>query len=546
MIRLHRLLYGFICCGIAATMVGCDDYLDVLPDNRAALDSEEKITDLLVSAYPEASDYMLTELYSDNTDRNDEPGLAVQYPFQEQAATWGEITDMNMGSPYHLWNDYYKAISAANTVIAAIDRLGNPKRLSAQRAEALLCRAYCHFKLSNIFCLAYSPKTCHQDLGVTYIDAPDSKVSSVYPRGTMDELFYKIAADIEAALPDVSDNLHDIVKYHFNRRAAYAFAARFYLYYMQDDKSNLDKVIEYASKVLGSNTQEYLRDWDALGKISLYQSGGQRAIAYVNADDRANLLILSTKSYWWRVYRYTSWGLKYTHNEKIALNESVNAKGFWGQNNTYASVFYFDVYTDSKYPKVFMDKLPEFLQITDEVKQTGTPYMMDPVLTTDALLIDRAEAYALKGDYAHAYQDLTSWMHAFTKNGATVDAALLEKTYGEPADIPVSGPEGMTSDGMKYYTPTEPTPKKRLNPDFTVTPGEQENLIHAILHARRVTTIHEGQRWQDIKRYGIEIYRRAIKDDNVTVYDTMKKEDPRRAIQLPDQVINAGIEANPR
>ena len=48
------------------------------------------------------------------------------------------------------------------------------------------------------------------------------------------------------------------------------------------------------------------------------------------------------------------------------------------------------------------------------------------------------------------------------------------------------------------------------------------------------------------ERYGIEIYRRAIKDDNVTVYDTMKKEDPRRAIQLPDQVINAGIEANPR
>ena len=59
-------------------------------------------------------------------------------------------------------------------------------------------------------------------------------------------------------------------------------------------------------------------------------------------------------------------------------------------------------------------------------------------------------------------------------------------------------------------------------------------------------TLHEGLRWQDVKRYGIEIYRRAVKDGNITVYDTMKKDDPRRAIQLPENVIKAGITANPR
>ena len=69
-----------MCCCATATIIGCDDYLDVLPDNRAALDSEEKITDLLVSAYPEASDYMLTELYSDNTDRRTGTGRSVSVP----------------------------------------------------------------------------------------------------------------------------------------------------------------------------------------------------------------------------------------------------------------------------------------------------------------------------------------------------------------------------------------------------------------------------------------------------------------------------------
>ncbi len=529
---------------LALLVSSCDSYLDTLPDNRAALDSEDKITDLLISAYPETSDFMLAELYSDNTDRNEGPGLTAYTITQEEAAEWRDITAISQGTPYALWDNCYKAIAAANSVIIAIDKMGRPAHLNGQLGEALLCRAFCHFKLSNIFCMAYSPKTCNQDLGMPYIKAPDSEVSPVYPRGTMAELYANIARDIEEGLPLIDDNLHAIKKYHFNTSAAHAFAARFYLYYMQDDLSNLDKVIVHASQVLGDDPLPVLRDWKTLGTITMNDS--QRAMAYVNVDDRANLLLMSTKSYWWRIYRVTSIALKYTHNEKIASTETVNAKGFWGQNGTMTPTFYFDVYIDSNHPKVFMDKLPEFMQITDQVKQTGSVYMMDPIFTTDALLIDRAEAYALKGDFTHAYADLTAWMHAFTKNSETVDAALLKKTYGEPSGIGISVPGGLTTDGMAYYTPSAPTPKKRLAPDFPVASGEQENLIHAILHARRVTTIHEGQRWQDIKRYGIEVYRRNIKDDNVTVYDTMKKDDPRRAIQLPSQVITAGIQANPR
>lgn len=542
----HISALCLVCCYAVATLTlqSCDKYLDVLPDNRAALDSEDKITDLLISAYPETSDFMLAEMYSDNTDRNEGPGLTAYTVFQEEAAEWKDVTPISQGTPYAIWNDYYKAIAAANSVIIAIDKMGRPEHLNGQLGEALLCRAFCHFKLSNIFCLAYSPLTCNQDLGMPYVTAPSSEVSPLYPRGTMAELYANIARDIEEGLPLLNDNLHDIVKYHFNTRAAHAFAARFYLYYMQDDKSNLDKVIQHASAVLGSNPIAVLRDWQTLGTITMNDS--QRAMAYVNVEDRANLLLLGTKSYWWRIYRVTSIALKYTHNEKIASTESVNSKGFWGQNGTMTPTFYFDVYIDSKNPKVFMDKLPEFMQITDQVKQTGSVYMMDPMFTTDALILDRAEAYALKGDYTNAYQDLTTWMHSFTKNSATVDAALLAKTYDDPILGGFSGPGGLSGDGMKYYTPTEPTAKKHLNPDFTVTAGEQENLIHAVLHARRVTTIHEGQRWQDIKRYGIEIYRRSIKDDNVTVYDTMKKDDPRRAIQLPSQVITAGIQPNPR
>lgn len=48
----------------------CNDFLDKMPDNRAELTTEQKITRLLVSAYPSASFSMLAEMMSDNTQDN--------------------------------------------------------------------------------------------------------------------------------------------------------------------------------------------------------------------------------------------------------------------------------------------------------------------------------------------------------------------------------------------------------------------------------------------------------------------------------------------
>ena len=523
-------------------VTSCNEYLDVLPDNRAALDSEDKITDLLVSAYPETTYFMLAELYSDNTDRNEKGSSYTAFStYQDQAASWKDITDISQDTPYAIWEHYYKAIAAANNVIIAIDKLGNPAHLNPQRGEALLCRAYCHFVLGNIFCMAYSPKTCNQELGITYITKAESEVSPVYERGTMAELYRNIAADIEEGVPLISDNLHTVTKYHFNTSAACAFAARFYLYYMQDDLSNLDKSIAYATRVLGDRPSDVLRNWQALGKIST--NDGQRGHAFVDAADKANLLILSTASYWEWIYGPTGVGMRYTHNDKIAETETVKSRGFWGTNNS----FYFDVTTSAVGPKVMMYKLPQFFNYTDITKGVGYPKMLMPVFTTDALILDRAEAYALKGDFVKSMKDLTTWMHSFTTTTGNVDATMLDNTYGPYSGGSTLGGIATSATGMNYYTPTEPTAKKRLNPDFTVASGTQENLIHAVLHARRVTCIHEGLRWFDVKRYGIEIYRRNVKDESyITVYDTMTKEDPRRAIQLPSHVITAGIQPNPR
>ncbi len=55
--------------------------------------------------------------------------------------------------------------------------------------------------------------------------------------------------------------------------------------------SNCQKVINYANIVLGTNASQYLRDWAALGALS--PNKNIQPNAYVDADNRANLLVIS-------------------------------------------------------------------------------------------------------------------------------------------------------------------------------------------------------------------------------------------------------------
>lgn len=55
-----------------------------------------------------------------------------------------------MDSPYDLWNDCYKAIASANLALQAIEEMGTPHPYPT-KGEALMCRAYAHWVLTNIF-----------------------------------------------------------------------------------------------------------------------------------------------------------------------------------------------------------------------------------------------------------------------------------------------------------------------------------------------------------------------------------------------------------
>lgn len=513
------LALGMLACA------SCDDFLDEMPDNRATVDSEEKVSYLLVSAYPTATYAYMTEMYSDNVDKEANPTYTTYQLLEDEAALWKDITfyDESDDSPYAVWNAHYMAIASANQALQAIEELGNPASLQGEKGEALMCRAYSHWVLVNVFCKNYGA-TSSTDLGVPYVTAPETSLESNSDRGTVAEVYEKIDKDIQEALPLMDDSHIKVPKYHFTKKAAYAFASRFYLFYTQPDLSNYDKVIKYADEVLTANPATMLRDWQTVGAKAI--NGGVRAMAYTDASDNANLLIFSTYSLWARVYGPYGVAYKYCHGQLIANNETC-ASNPWGSK----SALYFRIPQYQGMPKVIMAKMAEYFEYTDPVNGIGHAHVMYPALTSDEVLLNRAEAYILKGDLDKGADDLNLWGTRFY-SGATEKSVEQIASYYE---------------NMDFYTPENPTPKKAIHPDFAVAEGNQTNMIYAVLAARRILQLHEGNRWFDVKRYGIEISRRSILNNKVQeVIDTMGKDDPRRAIQLPQTVITAGVAANPR
>lgn len=497
----------------------CNDFLDEIPDNRTEIDTPEKVKQLLISAYPKTSFVYLTEMMSDNSD---ESTGAWEYNYdQQEMYEWKAVSSIDTDSPHQLWEDCYTAIGTANTALEAIEKLGNPASLDPEKGEALLCRAYAHFILVNVFSKHYGI-TSNSDLGIHYMTTPETEVKPHYSRGTVAEVYKKIDEDIETALPLIDNNRYvNAIKYHFNKKAAYAFATRFNLYY-----GNFDKVIQYANQVLNADAATSLRDWAYAGTLTA--NGNIQPNWFINDGNPATLMIVSTNSSWPAIHGPYFTGRKYGHSAQVYRTETLGATVPWGNMTT---IFRNKVFVNDQVNKIIFRKIGYYFEYTDPVAGIGLSHMMHPVFTTDEVLLCRAEAYILKGNYTEALADMNTFMTAFT-TGAAISDAQLTGFYN----------------GIDYYEPEKPTIKKALNPDFVALSkgSQQENYLHSVLQLRRLLTLHEGLRWFDIKRYGIEIHRRQVGNNAYKVRDTMTKDDLRRAVQLPSDVIDAGMEANPR
>ncbi|MDR0509530.1 MAG: RagB/SusD family nutrient uptake outer membrane protein [Rikenellaceae bacterium] len=506
-----RILYSLLALPLVA-MTSCNDFLDDLPDNRTEANTPDKIRNLLVSAYPTALPWTIHEYMSDNmTDVNRHYGFIA--PVFNQAYNFKEIDGIDeYDNPTAVWEACYSAAAAANMALESIEQLGNPDECSPMRGEALLCRAYAHFVLANTFCQAYNPQSSNTDLGIPYLEETEKSVGATYSRGTVASVYAKIEKDIVDGLPLISDEIYKQIKYHFNSDAANAFAAQFYLYYGDYAKSiaHADKVL--MDKITGTSFSAELRDMSVFANFTARK---EFAYQWASTDEPANLMLCPAFTI--SLYGMQSGNGRYSYTSQIS-SSVTGSSGPWGNPLPVYQLF------GDQSSMVFPKADPWFIY-SDIGSDVGDYKAMFAAFTTDKLTLWRAEAYAMMNEFDKAAEDLSRW---YVSHGRSAANKTQIYNFYEACK-----PGGSYENPGIYLD---------MNPRFAIAPDMQTNFILACLHARRIETLHEGTRLEDLKRFGVRYTHYVDRGTNIDILPY----DERLALQLPNKVTSAGLPANPR
>ena len=551
--KTKYLKYLTCSLGVAFALSSCSDsFLDKEPDERVELKTEEQVVAFLVSGYSSGNYGWICELSSDNVIDNNAPHAPTQsdsekeeiyynLPYydrgDEEMFAFEQCRSNNtQDSPYALWNNHYLAIATANQALQVIDKIREQNggeesdRMRAARAEALLIRAYHHFILVNVFSQAYkNPEASKQDIGIPYMTVPETTVSPKYERGNVADVYEKIQNDIETALPLISDVNYEKPKWRFNTNAAHAFAARFYLF-----KRDYAKVIEHADAVLGAgdgSTNDMLMKYDGFTECANIED---YANVWQDPDARNNLMLIDTYSI---MSRRMSPGMRFSWAGDAITNTVEFFGPTWSgiSRMPAAMVAGMSFISSNAEYGCYPIKVHEQFQYTDKVSGIGYPHLIRREFTASELLLERAEAKLLGN---HDAVGFVADMPAYVKSIQTFDEAnqtAYDRYMSE-----------LTDELVRSYFSVASNPNCFENWDFTqnmsadfVIPHELTPYMNCLNLYRRFETLFDGMRFFDLKRFGIE-YSHKIGRDGIV--EELKWNDPRRAIELPQEVISAGLQ----
>ncbi len=483
----------------AFLLYSCNDFLDEVPDNRVALDNLDKSAQLVTNAYSLASP-AFTDWMSDDVDWTN--GTVIR-PSHLQTFQWEDVTadPTEQDTPIFFWFQTYDAIAHANEVLAVIDELpaltdDDEARRDAIKGEALLARAYGHFMLVNLFGEHYSQQSASSDLGVPYVETPETTFIATYKRASVKRVYDKVEDDLLEGLDLIDDSFYaNSGKYHFNRNAALAFASRFYLF-----KGDMVRCVDYSSQLLGGDPGAFVRDLTSQEFLLASSSIQGYPQLYSSPDQPSNLMLM----------------------RKISLVQRPDF-AFGPLSNFYGSLFAtrpFVNTTDSRENPAFVKgdnalfpvRYENLFERSSLNSNTGLPYHIAIAFRGEEVLLNRAEAYMIQGKLDESIADLQ---------------ILTDRRYSGASHV-------LTKDLLRQFYGAE------NEPSFT----DQLILLNYILLERRKEFISQGMRWFDIKRYGIAV-NHTLQDGQTVI--TLQQNDLRKVLQIPKTAIDVGgLKPNPR
>lgn len=553
--NMRKLMIALSLAFVSFGVVGCGDFLDTMPDNRTQIDNLDKVKALLVSAYPYRFYASTLEPRCDGytdlgaTYQGSQPGTSLS--FQYTNYRWEEYTSIEGADDNEAyWTACYKAIAAANHALAALDEMDNPKGSEAYRAEALLCRAYAHFCLLTIHADFFDEANRATKPGIPYVTEPEDEVYKQYDRGTVASTLEKVKADLAEGMAHIGTGAdHDQPKFHFSGASARAFAVRVALFERDYPTviSLVSQQIPQPSVLVGLQNAAgplvnadgtpvkiphpyqdvaflycgaNFYNWDNYRNIS----GGSQGIGLSFTDPKSPHVLLSCEPYS-LLHRitYSNAFTRYNYSQKsIGVVMGDNATGYGWNLPAYG-------FSSANSPS-YVPKMYEDFKSDDDL--TGQPHVRLSLFRQEELILARAEAYAMTGEYDKAIHDLT--MYVQNRVGAQITACYLSRDkvvnyYDESLSMPGNYLLNNFNAG-------------RFTTDLNTYEGKlQRALILMVLDTRRTEFLYEGMRWFDILRWNIPVEHRMITGET----STLTPDDDRRVVQLPRNAELSGLEKNP-
>ena len=297
-----------------------------------------------------------------------------------------------------------------------------------------------------------------------------------------------------------------------------------------DLRLQFDKAIKYATQAIGEDPSNVLRNWAEYEDLGSAEIGN----AYVNSSNPANLMLHAAHSLIGRML-YSSSYRRYGYGPVSRNYETFYPNAPWGSGSKSTTSLIMSSKQYGSAPNYRLPKIVEFWEYTDVTAGTGYAHIVDAVFTTDETLLVRAEAYALLKQYDNCIRDLNYWIGSHCRKNNYFPVLTKESIISFMEELP-EAPRVPETDLNRSI-------RKALHPQgFTIESGDQTCILQFVLHVRRLETIVQGLRFCDIKRYGIEYSHEVPNADPIEFVAG----DLRGAIQIPADVLEAGMVPNPR
>lgn len=481
---------------IVFSFVSCDNFLNKYPDSDASteINSKEKIAQLLTAAYPDISYFRFLELRTDNV--NDRGNKLSASRLNEAMYYWYNYDEEELDSPKLYWMACYKGIAHANQALELLSKYSDKSdpQIQALYAEAFLIRAYLHFMVANIWAPPYPGEDEAKRMkGIPYVENVEKKALVDYKVENLYDTYKKIERDLRYGLAWVRDDYYKFPKYHFNKKAAYAFAVRFFTYTAQ-----WQEVVDYATYVLGNDATKFI------SKYITYQNytGDQMIKMYNMEDNPSNLLITNTESRWDEFCKTDRYGFGTVKKEEIFERKSGSIYRLEGYYNAIRTI---------NSTSAYWPKFTRYQSSIGLLNKTRGQYNLNVLFTTEEVFLNRIEAFAMLNNYQLAKDNILMFTKAKHVDGIST------------LDTPVSNSD------IENVKSVE---KDKIQPFYRPVTSQQAGIIYFVTELSRQQFIHEGMRWFDLRRFNISVDRNAPGTVKKTRY-VLQPEDKRKVLDFP-------------